>query len=184
MDIFLLELLPFKASFVLKNVSPNCSKALSPLIDNCYKDYEIDCRYSVQLKGSAKELQVGCCGLWKYHECVVDAVERLAHYSFKSCNEIDAEAAEEVLEATESHPKSRLMCADYHRESFYCGNLIESNFALNLVLILGLMAILVAASMAGYMFYLSTVRVKVVYVQAALGAERHGDGVELIQRKA
>jgi len=183
-DVFLNELLPFKASFVLKNVMPNCSKALTPLIDNCYKDYELDTRYTLQLKGTSQELQVGCCNLWKYHECVLEAVERLAHYSFRACTEWDAEAAEEVLEASESHPKSRLMCEDYHRQSFYCSNFIETNWALTLVLILGLSAILIAALMAGYMFYLSTLRMKIVYIQAkcrGVSGGYHNDGVELME---
>lgn len=182
MDVFLNELLPFKASFVLKNVMKNCSRALTPYIDNCYKDYELDSRYTLQLKGTAQELQVGCCNLWKYHECVIDAVERLAHYSYQACNEWDAQAAEEVLAASESHPKSRLMCADYHRQSFYCSNFIESNLALTLVLILGLSAILVAALMAGYMFYLSTLRMKIVYIQAKCRGY-HNDGVELMEKQ-
>ena len=156
LNIFLLELLPFKAQFVLKNVRPNCSRALTPYIDSCYKDYELESKYALANRGTEKELRVGCCNLWQYHSCVVGAVELLAHYSYKACNEYDAEEAEQILEATEEHPKSRLMCADYHQQSFFCTEdksfnkmLNEANWTLTMVLLLGLVAILVSALMAG-----------------------------------
>lgn len=179
LDIFLLQLLPLKAQTVLRNVHPACAKALTPLIDECYGDYELQSRYTVQLRGTAEELKVGCCNLWKYHSCVIGAVERLSHYSFAHCTEDDAEAAEEVLTNSESIPRSKLMCADYHSSSFYCSAYFEPSLALTLVLVLGFVAILVAACLAGFMFYLSTLRVPhIIYIKGRSGY--HNDGHELL----
>ncbi len=185
LDIFLLLLLPFKAATVLKSVQPSCATALTPLIDQCYADYELESRYAIQLRGTAEELKVGCCNLWKYHSCVTGAIERLAHYSFQHCTENDAEAAEKALAASESVPRAKLLCADYHRQSFYCSAYFEPSLALTLVLVLGFVAILVAASLAGFMFYLSTLRVpKIIYVRANdEGYCYSNDGVELIEKK-
>lgn len=184
LDIFLLYLLPLKAQTVLKSVQASCATALTPLIDQCYADYELESRYTIQLRGTAEELKVGCCNLWKYHSCVVGAIERLAAISFAHCTEGDAEAAEEVLAHSESIPRSSLMCADYHRQSFFCAAYFEPSLALTLVLVLGFVAILVAAALAGFMFYLSTLRVpQIIYVKGNTNNSGYSDAVELIEKK-
>lgn len=149
-DVFLMEILPFKAKFILKNVEANCSKALSPLVDECYDLYEATMEKMFDIRDTNDGLRVGCCNLNIYHRCVLDAVERLAHYSIRACNELDAIAAEDVLDATELQQREHFLCKDYHQESFYCTGVIQSSTPVLLVLVLGVFALFICILLAGF----------------------------------
>lgn len=182
LDIFLLQLLPFKAQVVRKNVMPNCSKALMPLVDTCYKDYELESKYAIQERGTAEELKIGCCNLWKYNTCVLDSVKQLTNYSIRACNKLDIEAVEEILDASDTHPRLKFMCSDYHKQSFYCATFIETSLTITLLLILGLAAIVISVVMSSYLLFLSTVRPKFVYLKPKNRRCQDNDDIKLLER--
>jgi len=184
-DIFLLEILPFKARLVQHSVSSVCSSVLAPLIDDCYQDYDIYTKYSIALKGD--EQRWSCCAMWSYQTCVRESVRML-----ENCTASDVDSVDSVLINTESHPKSRLICYDYEKNSYGCttneGQFGYPSFAMTLVLILGLSAILIAILLTCYAAYMYSIqrrsRTMVIETQCSgcANGEAACDGTHLLGR--